>query len=311
MIKTISKLIIIFTLFQSCHGKSNSSVLYKSNAIDSIQTIAQLDSFIRKVDDRLKKLKISESFNFEDQNSSKKYKKIADSLNVQPWTKADFDGNGLTDILVIGNWYGHFIICILDKADKYELKPITRRSFQYYTFPVVKNNKIKYYFESDPEMENWDKPQLRAITLAYKFGDFIEENKTPATHNISKIEYSTTGCYGTCPIFNLTIDSDRTSSWFADEYNALDNAEVKGNFHTTISQEKYDELISLLNYIDFENLKDSYAVHWTDDQSSTLKITYDNGKIKSIHDYGLIGTFGLDRVYQMIFELRKNQEWTE
>ena len=47
----------------------------------------------------------------------------------------------------------------------------------------------------------------------------------------------------------------------------------------------------------------------TDGQTCGLKITYDNGKTKIIHDYGLIGTFGLDRTYEMLFNLRKNQTW--
>ncbi len=57
--------------------------------------------------------------------------------------------------------------------------------------------------------------------------------------------------------------------------------------------------------------KDKYAVNWTDDQASILEITFDNGKVKKIYDYGLIGTFGLDRVYQLLFKLRENQKWTK
>jgi len=67
--------------------------------------------------------------------------------------------------------------------------------------------------------------------------------------------------------------------------------------------------VNLLNYIDFETLQDNYAVNWTDDQTAKLKVTYDNGKVKSIRDYGLLGTYGLDRVYQLLFELRENQKW--
>ena len=67
----------------------------------------------------------------------------------------------------------------------------------------------------------------------------------------------------------------------------------------------------MLNYIYFETLQDNFAVTWTDDQTATLKITYDSGKVKSISDYGLIGTYGLDRVYQLLYELRENQKWTK
>jgi hypothetical protein len=50
-------------------------------------------------------------------------------------------------------------------------------------------------------------------------------------------------------------------------------------------------------------------VGWTDDQTCTLKITYDNGKTKTITDYGKIGTYGLNRVYSILFSLRQNQKW--
>lgn len=58
--------------------------------------------------------------------------------------------------------------------------------------------------------------------------------------------------------------------------------------------------------MDFTNLEKDYAVGWTDDQSCTLKIVYDNNKTKVIEDYGLIGTFGLKKLYQQLFELRFN-----
>jgi len=68
-------------------------------------------------------------------------------------------------------------------------------------------------------------------------------------------------------------------------------------------------LTELINYIDFANLEKDYAVNWTDDQSCTLKIVYDGNKIKEIRDYGLIGTFGLKKLYEQLFELRFNQNW--
>ncbi|MBK6499838.1 MAG: hypothetical protein IPG00_17450 [Saprospiraceae bacterium] len=72
---------------------------------------------------------------------------------------------------------------------------------------------------------------------------------------------------------------------------------------------KWNGLIELINYIDFTNLKQDYYVDWTDDQDCTLKVVYDNNKVKEVRDYGLIGTFGLKKLYQQLFELRFNQDW--
>lgn|SRR5690606_11053736 len=138
--------------------------------------------------------------------------------------------------------------------------------------------------------------------------DKIETSST-ANHKIEKIEYSTTMCFGTCPVFSLTINSDKNAEWNAEKYNKINNKEVNGKFHSKITKKQYNKLIGLLNSIDLEKLKDEYEVNWTDLQSSTLKITYDNGKVKSIHDYGMRGTDDLKRIYQLLFELRENQKW--
>jgi hypothetical protein len=304
----MKKIFILFLnlsfLFQSCKYHSN------KNIIDGIETSKQITDLLSKIDSKYIGFKINESLKFKNRYNKKSIKSLTDSLNVQPWVKADFDNNGLTDILVIGNGYNHEVICILDLGNKYEIKRITRRSFQDFSFPVVVNNKIKYYFGDPSEREKTiASRKLNQITLIYKFGDFIEENKVILKHKIQKISYSTTGCYGECPIFSLTIDSSRNAKWHAKMFNEYKNKKIEGDFNTKISQEKFDELTSILNYINFEKLKDKYSVNWSDDQSSTLKITYDNGKVKLIEDYGLMGTFGLDRTYQLLFELKENQNW--
>ena len=138
--------------------------------------------------------------------------------------------------------------------------------------------------------------------------DKIDTSST-ANHIIEKIEYATSMCYGTCPVFSLTINSDRKAEWNAEKYNKINDQEVHGIFHSEITKEQYNKLIDLLNYIDFEKLNDVYEVGYPDAQSSTLKITYDHGKVKSIYDYGKKGTEDLRRVYQLLFDLRENQKW--
>jgi len=306
MTKIILPLLLILTLVPCVKGQTENRTSHRKNYIDKIKNARQITRLISRTDKRYKKFHPNEGLFFMEE----KCRKISDSLKVQPWTKADFDHNGLTDLLVVGNLFDHSVICILDKGGRYELKPLTRRSFQDCTFPVVEGNKIKYYFESLPEWGKRSQQQkLEQITLVYRFGDFIEENPAPANHSIEKIEYTTTMCFGTCPVFSITIHPDHTATWNAEMYNKIKNKNVSGSFTTNITEDKYNDITNLLNYIDFESLRDSYSVNWTDDQSCTLKITYDNGKVKSINDYGLTGTFGLNRLYQLLFALRGNQNW--
>ena len=312
--RMLSQIVMLGTVFQPCAAQKD-SVLHTPNYIDSIKTAQQINDLVVQIDSRYKNFKVNEALYFDKVKWGIDCKKIADSLQIKAWQKADFDNNGLSDLLVVGKWSQHHIICILDKGqNKYEIKSITRRSFQECTFPVVSNNAIDYYFETLPEgyLPDMALPRkLDHITLVYKFGDFIEKKQLPANHTITKIEYQTSGCFGSCPIFDMTIEATRHAVWDAKYYNKINNKQVTGKFSTTISEEKLNEIIQLLNYMDFTNAKDEYAVNWTDDQTATLKITYDNGKTKSIRDYGFIGTYGLNRVYHLLSSLRENQQWIQ
>lgn len=296
---------LLSALFQPLRAQTG--VTHIPNYIDSIQETKQITDLISNIDDYYQKLKIGESVTF----NEKKCQQISDSLKVQSFTKVDFDQNGLTDLLVVGAWYEHVVCCILDKGDHFELNMLTKGSFQECTFPVVENHKIKYYFEQEPEWGKWKEPRkLTHLMLVYLFGGFIEENPNPANHQIEKIEYATSVCFGECPAFRMTIFADQSAIWKAELYNEINQQPFLGNYKATISSKQYHELMNLLNYIDFEKLQDHYYVRWTDSQSATLTITYNNGQVKSIYDYGMIGTFGLERVHQLLFKLRENQTWT-
>lgn len=306
MTKTILPILFFLTLVPLSKGQTGNSTFGRKNYIDKIKNAGQITRLLSRTDKRYKKFEPNEGLFF----IVDKCRKISDSLHVQPWAKADFDNNGLTDLLVVGNLFDHAVLCILDKGGSYEIKSLTRRHFQDCTFPVLEGNKIRYYVEPVPEWGKRPKaPEMEQRVLVYRFGDFIEENPAPANHSIEKIEYTTSMCFGSCPVFGITIHPDRRASWNAEMYNKIKNKTLSGTFTAKITEDKYNDILNLLNYMDFENLRDSYSVNWTDDQSCTLKITYDNGKVKSISDYGLVGTFGLNRVYQLLFALRENQSW--
>ena len=71
----------------------------------------------------------------------------------------------------------------------------------------------------------------------------------------------------------------------------------------------FAQRVKLLAYIDFPQLENNYSVNWTDDQTVELKIIYSSGKIKTISDYGASGSYGLKKVYKLLFDLRQNQNW--
>ena len=130
-------------------------------------------------------------------------------------------------------------------------------------------------------------------------------------YNIEKIEYQTTRCFGTCPQFNIVIDKFKNASLDAQHYNIKgeNGKEIKGNYKAIIKDKDFEEIVNLLNDINFPNLNDKYNIGRKDYPSCFLTITYDNVKVKKISDYGLSGTTGLKKLYDLLFELRFNQEW--
>lgn len=84
-----------------------------------------------------------------------------------------------------------------------------------------------------------------------------------------------------------------------------------GTYTAKLSQAKFKEIVEVLNYIDFENLQDDYEVGYSDATSTYLTITYDNLKTKKIRDSGGMGTRGLSIFYDLLHDLKGNQQWTK
>jgi hypothetical protein len=143
-------------------------------------------------------------------------------------------------------------------------------------------------------------------TLVVKFGGFIEYNSHTDQSNVSKLSFSTTMCFGTCPVFDLYINSDGSAEYDANKYNP-----ETGRFKGSIKAAKLNEIFALIGYLDLRKLQDNYKVDWTDDQTAKLEVKYKGGETKAITDYGLQGTLGLRLLYQHLFALRESQVWYE
>ena len=313
-------LFIVISLLFSCHagiGGMRGRHSNKVNTIDTIATAAAAQHFVETHTKRFKNFKVRRFQDFESkENYAVLIRSIADSLKIEKsFYKADFDHNGLTDMLVTGEDYRCLILVLLSfPDDSVFINPLTRRFFQDCIFPVVKSDgNIDLYYAKDPYgFAKISKPEMAMKTLTYKFGDFIEKNANPPHHKINRIEYQTEGCYGACPIFTLTLTGTGDSKFVARAFNFDEHSndgKGEGEYATTLNSKHWNELVEILNYIDFPQLSDRYNVNWTDDQTSTLVVDYDDGKTKVIRDYGLLGTYGLQLLYHKLFEIRKNQNW--
>jgi len=288
----------------------------KFTKIDSLKTDQQVEDLInRLLSHEKRKFLVKKISDFDDGFLYVDYcKRTSDSLGIdKAFYKADFDGNQLTDLLVTGDYYDFTIFTVLNYGnDSLSLRQLTRNHFQACVFPKIKDDSIiEFYYFSQNGYQKENKLSKKLLT--YKFNDFVELNENPVNHKIEKIEFETGPCFGSCPIFSLILTKGEKSSFEAIAYNFNDDwlhgGDNEGKFQTILKRENWEELTTILNYLDFENLENDYAVNWTDDQSAKLKIYHDEGKVKEIHDYGLIGTFGLSILYNKLFEIRKNQDW--
>ncbi|WP_143106345.1 DUF6438 domain-containing protein [Pustulibacterium marinum] len=294
--------------------------------IDSLKTDDDVQNFIRESNSSYDEFELKRIQDFDrDDKSDSITKIIANKLRItKSYYKADFDYNGYTDLLVIG-----------DNKDCLSFKPCSFNSMVIMNFgndslkyvnivkdmrtsivPIIEKRKDETILViNTPDQISWRNEKFKdgsVDNLIYRNGNFIEYNSKVVQHNIERIEYSTGPCFGPCPIFSLSLTNNGKSEFLPEAFNFDDESydeNTEGKFMCNLEEKKWNELTDLINYLDFTNLEKYYAVNWTDAQSCTLKITYDNGKIKEIRDYGRRGTYGLKQLYHQLFELRFNQNW--
>ncbi|WP_348678528.1 DUF6438 domain-containing protein [Flavobacterium coralii] len=332
--------ILLIISFCSCQNKEMqingiaTHTTLKPSKIDSLNTPEKVENFVRTLDPYLTKftLKSMQDFNRPYPNDSIA-KNLATKFGVSlSYYKADFDDNAYQDMLIIGDSHNCTTTAMDGSCsfDCFAIMNFSCDSIKLVNFVDMVGNMIvpQIIFDGNKPLLKLTKPhklhpsnnkniEAGSAILTYKFDNFIEYNKQPANYEIETLEFSTSGCFGSCPIYKLTVKKDRSATFLAEAFNFnkdMENAvygQHEGYFKGIIKVKDYNKLINTLNYINFKNLKDDYSVTWTDDQTANLKITYNNGRIKYITDYGMVGTYGLMAIYQQFADLRFNQNWTE
>lgn len=339
-------LLTIILISQLCFSQGRAL-----SEIDSLRTDSEVESFVRNskfdTSDRYSKfiLKTIQSFTGGFTGIDNRLKKAADSLGItESFYKGDFDHNGLTDLIFIGDDQScrstspdtketyscdSSINLLLDFGKHYKRISVKPTRFDF-AVPVVLNIDGKDYLkviteESEEDLYSDRYPATHKLVskiLDYQFDGLVEYNPNPSHHSIQKIEFKTDMCYGTCPVFTLELNKSGLSKFIAENYNFFKRDDPdfekkshkafkkgEGNFETKIKEADLQNLENLLNYLNFTELKENYAVNWTDSQTANLVITYNDGKIKKVEDYGLSGTYGLKVLYNLLFDVRFNQDW--
>src|SRR5215203_4919944 len=191
--KVVASIIMFFIFASFC----NTQVLQKNenrnskfhNEIDDIENDNDIDKLLASINKKQFEVFIVKK---ELEIKDTKCRELAESVQAKSWTKADFDNNGYTDILIIGDNYGLSSVVVLDKGKNNFIAKTLTKGFPDCTVPVVRNS------ESQPVII-YHTAVAAAKTLVYKFGDFIEISNSSPSYAIERIEYKTSICFGTCP----------------------------------------------------------------------------------------------------------------
>lgn len=322
--------LLLFLMIQICQVNAQ---------IDSLITEDEVKDFIKTLPSQyriqLKKItELTEVDNYSEPFDMDLCQKTAEELGLrEAFYKEDFDGNGLTDILLLGRFHGISALVVLSMDDgTYTYHNLSHMNQEGCIYPVIihqdQHTLIELTYQKrltyrERNLKKYQPEEFYAthndelITQSYIFrhGELIEYNPNPIRYDIEKIAFSTRGCYGSCPVFKLTINESRQAELNAIRFNRTYDPEsqqptlMEGLYLTDLSPERYEKLIDQINYLDFPTLKDNYTLPATDQPSSTLTITYGDGQVKAIQDYGKNGTFGLRNLYITLTKLRFDLPW--
>ena len=329
------KLLIIFCLL----------FIYLSgfaNKVDDLKTDSDVVKFLKPLQESFNyigapQLKI---FSTEEIVKISNCDSLVSTWNIKNWQKIDLNNDHRTDLVAIVNWYYNFCNYIaIDKGDNtFQLIQIGQSAniegcqlidaINYNNQPLIEFHGS--YPKGRRDFLKKNKWLPNTDTLIYKYGNFVEFNKEPSNYKIDSITFSSLwGWYGWegTPKKNpeyvdrvmkigrsgrAVLTNNKEFVYYVlakGQKKPRDPSTVSGIFKTQIKQADLEEIYNLINYLSIKKLKDTYAVGWTDDTSSYIRIKFTDGSVKYIADYGGVGTYGLRNLFSKFYALIKTQDW--
>lgn len=226
---------------------------------------------------------------------NKKNEKIEDKL-IGEWSKIESKLDSDRPFLFyrpFGIGFTEHKIEFFNGFKAYDQDTITRkRTLNYkgtFTDYKVKDDSI---FILNPFIGDWEfkwkiKEQLTdTLILAKNDTTFIklQRLKNKPDINFDQIIFSSSGCFGSCPVINISIDK-KNIIYFQGEA----NVNPLGFYKSNIDSLKTKYIFSKFGKANINNLLDGYMVGHTDDQTIITTFIKNGQIVKTIDDYGKEG----------------------
>ena len=252
-------------------------------------------------------------------DSIKSFRKIISKENLKPIFKADLNGDGKQDYLVHLEYKKdstnenlvRFIdddakncVVLLSSSNGYKiLSAGKKRVYDIYAAKIInyKGHNLLKVLNFIPRFDDLNNI-LKFDTLLVKNNQLTEFVNKRSNNNISEIKFTQFGGYAPGVYYTLTLKKDSIM------LNSKFYKKLEGKFMGNNSQ-NFGNLTLYFNNIDFKNLKDKYFIDCYDCSAIETKIVYDNGKIKTIYDYGEKGSLGLVKFYESVHAIMEKQKW--
>ena len=292
-------LLVITIIIIGCTQNQTDKIQHST--IEKLETNEEVEIFIQQ---------LTKKYDFKLKPFNQFCKELGDSLQIsKSFEKTDFDKNGFVDLLINGypnsGYQGKYLSAIMNYGkDSFQIQTLLQPVFDETCFvpSVIEQNGISII-----NLHSTSKPKKQ---LVYKFNKFITFNPKPQKYKIEKIEYSFF-----IPDFFISyfisISNDRTASYILDSTHLKTYQQITHQHKTKINLKTYHELIEILNYIDFPNLKNKYHSTLSHHPFTMIAITYNNGKTKIIEDNSLDDDElnDLAVLHDKLLALRFNQDW--
>ena len=225
------------------------------------------------------------------------------------WYRADLDGNGWADLLVVGRRRDiPFVFCVLDSGSN-RLRVV--RNFydagdqRQPTARVVhkRGQALLAYSAFTRRLGKAGKlTGCKTQLLTYRGGGFVPYERHPAAHRITTISYISRLYYHGQHETRVRIDSSGYARLLYRTAASSDTVFTTTQGQQQLSAAKFAEVQDLLNYVRFTSCSPTYTAHSNHRPLITLRVTYEGGE-KVIKDASGGGTLGLYQVYNWLESL--------